>query len=183
MNSKAPLATDACPARANAEAMALAKCHGDPEHECVADTPFAWYEESPQNHGPVRRRLEEYELCAMVGGPRGEMSKGIVQLVRRAAAVGASRMGAALPVTDPTTAEHILRWHATCRLGMAIQRSSAEHLLERVCYAQEGGAWRTAYDAGRAQTGDLSGMADSYRDTFFSAASGTPWREVGSSPN
>ena len=153
-----------------------------PSRTGLRTTRNAWYRVEA-HWGPVRRRLAEFELHGLVGGPRGELSGEFARLVKRVAAIGASRIGSQLPVASGTTADAILMWHATCRLGIAIQRASAEHLLDRIGYATPGGAHQAAYDAARDATFGMdgpSGVADRYRDTrYATASSSSPWLDAG----
>ena len=101
-----------------------------------------------------------------VAGPRGEISKDFVHLLRQAAKIGAIRVGQDVPVSADTTAEAILRWHAMCRIGLVAQRASARHIIDRLAYAMPGGAYHERTDAAREATfgtGDPSDIVDNYR--------------------
>lgn len=158
--------------------------HGDESLDDVNDTPNDWYEQSPQNYGPVRRRLAEFRLRACAAGPRGEVSPDFRQLIKDAAAIGATRLSDRLPVGNPQAAAAVLRWHANCRIGMAIQKASARHLLDRIAMVRRGGRTEDgADDAATATTfgsGGPGAAVDAYRTAHYADHTGaTPWRDVG----
>jgi hypothetical protein len=147
--------------------------HGDPTLEDPTQTPPSWYDD-PAHHGPVRRRLEEFKLYGLVVGPRGECSKGLVHLVERACAIGAINLGDEIPVATTTSAESFLRWHVYRCIGMTTQRAMAQHLLDRLHYAQPGGVTRARTDARAREAsfgyGGIYAAYDEYRDSRFGNA-------------
>lgn len=158
--------------------------HGDTSLDDVNTTPNEWYEASPQNWGAVRRRLAEFRLRGCVAGPRGEISADFRKVIKEAAALGAVRLRDRLPVENPRMAEAVLRWHANCRIGMAIQKASARHLLDRIAMVRRGGrADDGANDAATSATFGSEGpdaAVDAHRTVHYADHTGaTPWRDIG----
>ena len=61
-------------------------------------------------------------------------------------------------------ARGMLRWHVNGRLGIAIQRAGARHILARLVDVDPA---RSAYDAARRQDTMASAVVDAYRRTSF----------------
>ncbi len=115
--------------------------HGDPNIPDSTKTPMEWYN-APDHHGPVRNRLQEFDVRGLVSGPRGELSDGFERLVDDIAALGEIRMGPMIQVGRGGTVRSTLRWHAMCMLGIEAQMATAAHLLGRYVDVQTASGWR-----------------------------------------
>ena len=144
---------------------------------------MSWYDASRDNWGPVRRRMEDFKLSVPVAGPRGEMSADFRDIIRVAAQLGATRLRDEMPVYTEKTAVAILRWHANCRIGMAIQIASARHLLDRISIVRHGhvgGSVDRAAERATFGPGGPSSTVDGYHTAHYANFIGdTPWRDIG----
>ena len=139
--------------------------HGDPTCADVHRTPFAWYRD-PAHFGPIRRRLQQLRLHGLVAGPRGEISSDFTALIKKAIDVGLPRMNSLIATQSYNAQKAMVTWHSNCRIGMAIQRCSARHVLERIGYAGVYGQARAAYDDVRISA-YASDMMDAYHDMQY----------------
>ena len=85
-----------------------------------------------------------------------------------------------IPVASDQTARAVMQWYAECCIGMAIQKASARHLIDRIATLRRRGlgddnATRTTFGPdGPAEA------ADAYRTSRYGSYNGaTPWRDIG----
>ena len=120
--------------------------HRDPSLPTGTETPAGWYEQS-DNYGPVRRKLESYQIRGLVCGPRGEFSPDLDRLLSDIAGQGEVNMAGQIQRSGAGTVQQLLLFHARCQLGITSQMATAEHLLGRYDEMQLRMRWRRSDDS------------------------------------